>query len=327
MSNWWTNGTTTIAEAVPGAAMSVTASVSTDLSTWHRVQFSGVDTGAVPDGGNLLSDELEIEIASGTEFYIRMWKSCSGGITYCGTYGDATNDEKFLVGTTTPDSTGGADFTGNANNFFGGPTAILGMTTRDSVLIIGDSVTYGFNDQYTPSTFGDLGKIAPSIGASLGYIMAGRNSDSAVDFVASSTRRAALGQYASHVIGGFGRNDLDKGRTTEQFQADVETIVGLFDKPVWWDTISPASTSTDGWTTIINQTASATNTRRAPVNTWLRAVPAFLAGVFDTCQVLENDPVTQDSKWVVGYNSDAQHPSAAGYAAVKSSGVISPSVL
>lgn len=328
ISNWWTNGSTTIAEASPGSPMTVTASVSLDRTTWYPVTWSGLSSGTVADGSNLLSDALAISIANGTQFYIRVWKSCAGGITYAGTYSDSTSDELFMIGTSVADKTTGGTFTGNANSFFGGPTAVIGQTRKPTVLIIGDSIAYGYQDSYTPSVAGDLGKIAPSIGASLAYIMAARISDSAVDFLASNAKRVSLAQYVTHVIGAHGRNDLDKGRSTAQVEADILSVASLFTVPVWWDTVSPLSTSTDSWATVANQTTASTNTKRGQVNNWLRGVPAGLAGVFDTCAAIENDVANNDGKWKAGpITGDGQHPNPAGYAAIKTAGVINAGLI
>lgn len=322
-SNWWLNGTTVITEAAPGATMSVTASVSLDGTTWTQFTWAGGGTGTVADGGDLVSDALVFSIPRGTTFFIRMWKSCAAGIIHCEAQGDPTSGEQLLINTTAADSTAGGAFTGNANFFTGGPTAIIGTTTRKSVLILGDSISYGFDDDFSPSASGDLGKIAPSIGSRYGYIMGARNSDAAVDFLASGTRRTALAAYVSHVVAAYGRNDLDDGRTPAQFQADVASIVTLFSVPVLWDTITPRSASTDGWVTVVNQTTAGSNTSRSIINTWLRTVPAGLAGVFDSCQAVENDPIAQDGKWIAGpITNDGQHPNPTGYNLIESSGQI-----
>jgi lysophospholipase L1-like esterase len=331
VANWAAvglSGPTRVEEANCGAEMSVTASVSTDLSTWTRVKWSGLDTGTVAIGGTQESDETAFSVGQGGVFYVRLWKSCATGISYCGTgTGDSGNSDLFRIGTSVVDSTDGSAFTSSAANFSAPPVAILARTRKPTVLLIGDSISWGYGDTYTNNASGDIGKLSRSIGASLGYINCARSSDDAQRYLLSGTKRTALQQYVSHVIGGHGRNDLDNARTAAQIKADILSIAALFSKPVYWDTISPMSTSTDAWATVVNQTTSASNTARATVNDWLRTTPGGLTGVFDSCIALENSPATNDGKWIASYTGDGQHPSPTGYAAILSSGVINPAVL
>ena len=330
-SNWYVQVSGGVAsETGSGGTMTVTASVSTDLSSWTPVTWGGNSSASIADGDNAVSDDVAISLTDGQEFYVRMWKSVagSGRAIYCNVYSDSTNNELFRIGTSVTDSTDGSAFTGTANEYFAGPTAILGITAKPAILIIGDSISYGLNDTYSPSDSGDLGKFAPSIGSDFAYIMAARSSDLAQQFLASSAKRVALATYATHVIGGHGRNDLDLGRTAAEIEADIESIAGLFSIPVWWDTIPPRTSSTDSFATVENQTVSSTNTHRATVNDWLRAGPAALAGAFDSCQAIENDPDNNDGKWKAGsITSDGQHPNGDGYALIASSGEIDPDLL
>lgn len=323
-SNWYllvSSGV--VSEATSGGTMTVTASVSKDRVTWTPVTWGGSASASIADGEDAASDAVSIALSDGDDFWVRMWRSVSGGfIVYCENMENTSNFDITRVGTSVTDCTDGTSFTNNALGFTGGPTAILGLTTKPGVLLIGDSVAYGTGGNYDTSTTGDVGKFAPSIGASYGYIMGARATDSAADFVAGATKRIALQAYASHVVSDFGRNDLDDGRTAAQIKADITSIAGAFTIPVWWDTITPKSTSTDSWATTVNQTTVANNSVRIEVNSWLRAGQSFLGGCFDSCPGVENDAVNADGKYKASYTADGIHPNATGYAAIKSGGYI-----
>lgn len=303
------SGTAIVAETAPGATMSVRASVSTDLSNWTRVQFAGADTGTVGDGALLESDETAVDIADGETFYVRIWKQCAAGITYAENAGDPALNHLFRIGTSVTDNTGSGTFSGNANSFSGGPVAILTRSRRPAFLLLGDSIAYGFDDQ----DGGDRGRFAPSVAPHAGYIMAARSSDAAEGFLLSSALRVSLSNYCSHVLLGFGRNDLDNLRTAAEIGSDLESIAALFpDKPVWADTVPPRTSSTDGWATTGNQTKASTEAERLALNAAIAGGLTGVAKAVDTAAA-----VTDNGFWGAGFTDDGEHPNGAGYAEIE----------
>jgi lysophospholipase L1-like esterase len=314
--NFYINGSGV--EVDGGSSCTVTASVSTSRAgPWTRVQFSGVDAGSISAGAILVSDAVSFPLSDGDEFFVRSYKvwSGSGRALYEDTEaGQSANGNLFRIGTSVTDSTGGGAFTGNANNFWSGPCAVVGETTKASILEIGDSISYGYNDEYISNA--DIGFLSRTFGPSLGYAKISRASDTAQAFVASNGKRLLLKDYASHVVCNYGINDISSGRTGAELKSDIETIAALFTQPFYESTITPKTTSTDSWATLVNQTIFSGNTERGNYNDALRAGSVSgVDGVFDPCAVLEDDYLNNGGKWAVGLTDDGLHPDAEGHAA------------
>jgi lysophospholipase L1-like esterase len=145
--------------------------------------------------------------------------------------------------------------------------------------------------------------------------------------------RKALVPYGSHLIIQLGINDLDSPsfqHSPSQTISDIMTIVALArpNQKRYKTTITPHSSSTDGWITVGNQTTTIsgfnTQPNHASLNQTIRAGVSGFTGFYDTASALEN---TQDSAiWKapsgVAQTGDGLHPNQTGYALVQSSGVI-----
>jgi hypothetical protein len=104
--------------------------------------------------------------------------------------------------------------------------------------------------------------------------------------------------------------------------------------PVYQTTITPRTTSTDGWATVANQTVVAgCGQPRTDLNAWLRAgapvngsgtpvaigtagaVPCpYLTGIYDAAATVED--ATDPTKWKAAtvLTGDGVHPNATGHA-------------
>lgn len=315
----------TVAETAAGSAATITASISKSPSgPWTSFTF----TGTAADSSLIVSDPLAFALTRDEVFYVRRWSGWtgSGKCVYAESQGDAANGDTFRIGTSVVDVTAGGTPSGgsSANSFYGGPLAIIGQTTQPSVLLIGDSIGYGVTSgsNTTRNAQGDSGIVLRALGANLAYCNASRSNDAVQMFLASNTLRRQLGQWASHVVTDYGRNDLDVSRTAAQIKADLESIPALYGKPLWQTTITPKSSSSDSFATVGNQTVASTNAARNTLNTAIKAGLSGFAGAFDICPAIENDAAAGDGKWKALHTPDGTHPSETGYAAVESSGVI-----
>lgn len=320
-----------MSELASGASTTIECAVEYPSGTYTRVTFSGVNQGVMVSGGSILSDSTTVAIPNGALFWLRTWKSNPNGML--GTdanprvttvLGDASE-----TGTTVTNRVMGGTISSNAT-YLSTPSAILGMTQRPSVLLVGDSRVVGLQDLPASSRSGDSGEVARSIGGNFGYICTAMSGESAQGFWGQGNVRRSLRQYVSHVICNFGINDLHSGGFT---LANMQTLypniwagLGAPAFPVYQLTLPPVTTSTDGWTTVANQTVAGYEAIRVSVNNWIRTQGDIqLAGIFDITLALES--ARDSGKWLPGYVNDGIHENATAANAIVSSGAINPALI
>jgi len=245
----------------------------------------GASTGDAADGGTVKSDVVAVPpYKAGDKFYLHVDVNTTGKIVYQSIASlsggvDGVMGDKMRVGVSGV-STGvaGDAFTSNVTANSGIaflPVAILGPTKRRSVYILCDSRGAGSSDTYDRS--GDLGEVARTVGAHLGYVNVSVPSDRAVWWLAYNAQRIKLLDYCTDAIVVLGINDLASGgRTSAQVIADLVSIYAALKARnpnirVYGGTITPHTSSTDSWATTANQTAQTTNTNRVAVNDSLRS--------------------------------------------------------
>lgn len=326
--NFWVNAS--FVEAGLGAATTIEASIEYPAGTFTRVKFSGSDQGTIPDNSYLISDDITVTIPKDTRFWVRFYWENPNGIIYAQSVDISGQGGGFEVATT-----------GLTNKVVSGSLtssdshlpvmAIIGQTTSPSVIILGDSKTYGTGDSTGDSTV-DFGNIARSIGGSLPYANIARGGERANHFNPSSgwTNRLSLLQYATHAIVGYGYNDAAASQTAVQIEASLTTIWDYLVERgirVYQITMEPGSTSTDSWATTANQTVRSWSDEMTAVNVWIRTNPGKLSGYFEVCNAISSG--ADSEKWQVDgtpnkYTADGVHPSTAGYLLIKTSGAIPP---
>lgn len=104
----------------------------------------------------------------------------------------------------------------------------------------------------------------------------------------------------THVICNFGRNDIVDSVAKLQLRVQaMARLLGSSGARVFWCTIPPYTTTTDGWTTVANQTQKTANEAaiRMPFNAWLRDATAkpYLAGVIDIAAKVESETLVGDA--------------------------------
>ncbi len=319
-ANWYGN-----AEVAIGADATVTASIEYPAGTFTQVLFSGVATGSIPNGSQVLSDATTVAIPDGADFFVRFFFECASGFPYNGRGGDTTNGDVIAFAVSgLADKTMADPMPANAAaRFFVTPVAIVGMTTRPSILILGDSRAFGYSDLTTGSS-GDIGEVARSVGPSLAYINAALSGERAGTYIAQHTQRAKLWAYCSHVICQYGTNDIFGSTSAAATYAYLSTIRGYTPaKPFFQATSPPQTTSTDGWATTANQTTKALNAERNAYNALIRGNSNGFDGVLEVADVVES---ARDSGiWKApGYTADGVHELNTANIAIKDAGVIDP---
>jgi hypothetical protein len=223
-----------------GASFTVKASIESPPGTFTPITFGGVSTGTtVTPGTDPISDAVNVNIAAGATPNLWFYFVTDGthGIPFA-MFG-ANQVTSICNGSATPNdqtATGGA-ITSNMGGFT--PLAIIGTTTKPTVMVVGDSRTR------FPAG-GQGGEVPRQLDlANLSYIDTGTPGERGSNYAASNTHRAGLNVYASHITNGYGINDLNIGQVTDSsLRATISFIMSLFPgKPQIITTLSPSTTS------------------------------------------------------------------------------------
>lgn len=143
-----------------------------------------------------------------------------------------------------------------------------------------------------------------------------------------SERRRRLALDAPYVFIQHGRNDLGNGDSAATLQANVLAIaasVAARGGRMIVSTVTPGTTSTDGWASAGSQTPLASESARVAYNQWVRGGcggSPLVWRTLDPCALCEvnaaNGPTVDGGRWVGGGTSDGIHPTAATAAAMGS---------
>jgi hypothetical protein len=288
-------------ETAASAALTVSASVEFPVGTFTQVLFSGSANGSIATGATLFSDATTVSIPEGSQFFVRTYLRSSGssgnGMPFLGP-GTVTSPtynaggEALDCATSVTNQTLSGTVTANIPNADIYPVAIVGTTTKPCFFIAGDSIGMGSGDTIDQS--GDAGPIARSLQGKYAYINMAVQGDLASFAKTNYAKRGALVQFCKNAISEYGVNDVFVGLSTQsQLQSDLGTVWGILAtdgaSKIFQSTITPETTSTDGWATPINQAllSSAQNTVRNAVNAYVRQVPAPLTGFLEIANQIE----------------------------------------
>lgn len=226
------------------------------------------------------------------------------------------------------------------------PVAVLGATSKPCTYLLGDSIVDGHQDV---GVLGDTNSWGPR--ALDGYLWeksgrAGgwaafvwRDSDGVTELTNYLYRLDDIAARCEIAITAFGTNEIADSTTTLQSFKDMQFVLWrrLAAKGcrVWQTTITPQTTSTDGWATTTGQSKptdggfSGTTTLYSQVQAWLAAGAPYvingitvaagqsghpLAGVLDLATAVI-DPAT-GWKWKAAHTNDGVHPNGTGYDAM-----------
>ncbi|AYD02181.1 hypothetical protein [Neorhizobium sp. NCHU2750] len=247
-----------------------------------------------------------LTIPINSRFYVRMLQTNASGAIFTQISPQSIPDQDAAPDCWTTGNLSVTDMLTSgsfANNQCGSytvfPLGIASITTRPSVVLIGDSKIQGGVDYATDYT-GDIGNVARSIGPAFGYSNLGIGASLSAQYLANARtfRDAFVSTYFSHFIDNYCINDLATATTAAQCAANRASIAALYPGLIGFGTtIEPSLLSTDNFTTLANQ--STPNAKIAAFNQLVRAGIAGEKGVFDIAWAI--DP-TRSNIWPVAPN-------------------------
>jgi hypothetical protein len=300
-----------------GGVMTVRASVEYPIGTFTRITFGGNASATIADNDQALSDPLSVTIPDGALFREWCWASNSAGVLWSHT---SQNVDATAYGATAPDYTAAGGTSGmSGQNACYGATAIIGMTDKPSVFILGDSRQSGLGT-YLAYGSNDVGNIPRPVSGSYGYINCAVSGAPLWHFYYSAgsvARFKPLSAYCSHIVIGGGINDITGGDTAAALKTSIETLISTYnpqgDKPVFICTTEPKTTSSDSWATVANQSIADSTKEgyRLTHNENVRSGNIVGAwGYFDLAKPVE-DAAT--GKWLApNYTGDGLHAGPKG---------------
>lgn len=264
LPGWRLNNGNEQAATISGATIKVSLEYPAGTFTLSNECIAAGNAPVAMGAGNMLHTFSGVDVPRGKKFWIRVLQQNANGVIYRqfqnnGTGSGPDPDDGWEIGTgAVSDKTTSGTVTSNILSYF--PVAICSMTRRNSYLIFGDSRQEGGGELASDNTY-DVGEVPRAVGRTHAYSSMGASATllSGVLSGAAYANRVALAAYFSHVVNAYGINDLNGGgRTVAQLTADRTTFANLFpNNIVVGCTLTPLSTSTDGWYTTTNQTIAA----------------------------------------------------------------------
>jgi hypothetical protein len=317
----------TYAELGAGAASTITASIEYPSGTFTQVTFSGSSSGSIPNIGTL-AGTATVSIAKGDWFWVRVFIANTGGVVFSlgGVGGGAGNvpgnfnlgDVLDAAASGLTDNTMGGAYTATSGTSRYSPIIIASQTTLPSVLVVGDSKSYGEND--AGDGRGDVGEVQRWISPYFANANWGIRGRDAGQFVANSTIQTSFNSYFTHLVNEDGINCFIHGQSAATAATNTDALAALFPTlKKYVTTILPSATTTDNYATTVNQTTASYNAGRVTENNRRRGIPAPWVGVFESADAVES---SRDSGLItpaVGYfvTASSVHPARAGYLAVR----------
>jgi hypothetical protein len=342
----WHSGTGNTEQDAPNA-ITVRAAVEPFGNVIMPVTFNGARSVVIQPGATVLSDPLGVDIPKGTTFFTRTFVQVAAGEKFPrGGYITASNGEgqnyASPVGADLT-ATGSASLTGVGMNVrVFGPSMILGRVKdpgKPVIAVVGDSIAQGAADN-------DRGYIERALGDSYSFQKVAFPGEALAGWIGNAGltryRRSSLLVQASitHAVSEYGVNNLTSA-TIKVDTLAMWTSLARMGVKVYHCTLTPQTTSTDGFATVANQTllkSAAEETRRKEFNAWLRDGAPIVAGApvapgtagalrsgaaghpltawFEIADLAES--ARDSGKWKSGYVSgvDGTHPNAVGAAAL-----------
>lgn len=274
--------------------------------TSYPVTFGGASTVTIQDGSWADSDPVTgLSMVPGEPAWVRGYGQFlgAGNVVLTNTGGPSSN-ERTLLGEGIETAVSGLSPKGPgvalSNTINGvsatdklcyGPCLVYAMSSSRSFAWIGDSHPSGLSSVGNFDASGNYGRGPYAVGMSNAYALLSTGGDKLQTWLASNTARAAMLPYFTDVLISAGTNDLSSGRTAAQLLADARAVAAIVEAAgarVWFETVAPASTSSNNWTDYAGQTVISWNTERVTYNDALRAEPATARrGLVDIADVLE----------------------------------------
>lgn len=308
--NWYTVAGT--GDTSQGGTKTVTASIEYPAGVYTRLKFAAANSIVIADGANAVSDSLTITIPKGAVFYSKFYQVNAVGIQYCSAgspsmnlaLGDAVNNSNVdETLTATVD---------NANGAIVSPLAIIGQTRLPSIGIIGSSRSTGFKDNTVDAT-GNTG-YCRLFGGSFAYTNMAVASDTMAAVISNSAkRRAIISSYCSHLWIDPGLNDLAASVPASTVLSNITTLAASWPKlsRVIVNDEGPYTTSTDSWSTTVNQTANSIEAQRVLLNSGIAALSGYNQIVKVAATETAGSFAWLSTGSVFGYTPDGIHENTA----------------
>jgi len=327
----WTMSTASWTIQTLATTYNFTKFVEYPQGTFTQVLYSGVGTATLNSTTRTItSDALAISIPAGATWWEHTI-NVSGVLIAHTEYPAAASVLGLTDGKYASGGTPSHQSTGQASTFMFGSVLITGTVTgaaaAKSVVLFGDSILWGAGDVTTTGTQGSSGPWGRNLdSAGIGHFRFGVSSMKAQDMAviissASATYaplQTLLQACATHAIIEFGANDLSLGsRTQAQLLADYTTIQGSLTSKQWGlATITPRTSSTDGYATEVNQTVKTDGTWSllTGVNAAIRAKPSGFTYVPEYADdvMTSRDSGIWKSSPTIGFipTTDGTHPTS-----------------
>lgn len=294
--HFYTAGTVPHTDTYPTTSIVFKASVwvvsssnpNTVLNTIYPLTFGGRLSPTLDPGGQIVADPLGINLLPGDKLAVRTYLASGTAYIPRTTASNNAPGSGGFTATTDLTPTGSAAIADSSGSYYA-PAAILGCAAPGSLAVLGegDSIMKGTGDGYVAGTIfsGRTSNEAVDYGGFLtraltgkaGLLNTGVSADRLYWFVGTgdSLFRSLNARRCSTAVSDYGTNDFADGQTVAQLQENHLTratqLRALGITKYFVTTITPRTSSTDGWATTTNQTPSAIESNRVIYNTWLRA--------------------------------------------------------
>ncbi|MDD5065382.1 MAG: hypothetical protein PHQ35_11565 [Phycisphaerae bacterium] len=310
--NWYVDSASTETELGSGGTYTIEASVQYPRGTFTRLLFGGSNQGSIASLSNIESDFLNINIPNGDYFSIRYKLSTPSGWCYTTLlYAGADGCSCEYSATTVTDAVMGGVIPQTLAGRGSGIVAIVGLTSRFSVLVYGDSRAKGVSDVADQALA--TGNICRALSLNnIAYCNMGVSGDSSSLFIASSSMRVDAAKYYNNIVIEYGINNISS--QAEIIKGVTLRLISLLpaNKGVFLCTLEPKTTSTDSFVTTANQTVTAQESVRLAYNLWVRTGGiAAVDGYFDLETASSSSYLS--GKWAIpSMTADGLHANTAG---------------
>lgn len=274
--------------------ITVRASLETSAGLFVPLYFGGARDVVIGPGGTVWSDPVGVDLRFGDIWKMRTYVTCAAGGKWPRNVQLNGSSEGGELGSpiTVADKTTSGTIAASAISGFAA-TAVRATPGKDRIPVIGvvgDSVACGAG----VTTSVDRGWIRWALNGQYATQMVAFSSDTANSWTddpavvtpSRTKQRRPLLNGCTHVVSALGRNSLS---------VDVDNAAGLAVLTIalwnwlkrrgfrtWQATVTPQTTSTDGWVTTGNQTVAdvTVEARRIVWNTWIRDGAPLLAGAY-----------------------------------------------
>ncbi len=325
----WYYSTSSLVETAVGNSSTITASIEYPAGTFTQITFGGQASAVIADGGLLTSDNITISIPAGTQFWVRTCHKSNGSHNIPVTTLPAacnvlnTNEGNSTAGDLTMSGTISTTSTVNTVR----PVAILGdvgANNARSYILTGDSICWAQGDVTNVDAHGGSGYLARALISQGSYTKLSCGGQGVHEALSATTKLSALlsnlsGNY-SDMVCEYGVNDLRLRGDTAQLETDLASYWALYGGRISQCTLTPRTTSTDGWTTTGNQTVQTAPWTLAKLNTindWVRTTPAGVANYVETADAAMS--ARDSGLWAAhnpGWVLDGTHPTSIAAAAI-----------